>query len=247
MSDSQTDASTRVVPSPPKGHILIVDDVRVNRLLLSRFLGEQGYRVDTASDGHQALSAVAGELPDSQNCCGIARRRWSGHQVLYRCTFGPASGTSRTGWWPKRWTMSGRRAWLSRSDSRCRRVAGWRRCLRSLCLPGPGSASFRPGCCAGRDGWMRSISSCRTPSKCWRQHPRRFLLLSIAATTWPKGPPLAASGTAYSRWATCARRYRDLYFAGGSTHPGNGLPLGLRSARLTTERIPRELGAPQMP
>jgi phytoene desaturase len=41
------------------------------------------------------------------------------------------------------------------------------------------------------------------------------------------------------------RRYRNLYFAGGSTHPGNGLPLVLRSARLTTERIVKELGAPR--
>lgn len=36
------------------------------------------------------------------------------------------------------------------------------------------------------------------------------------------------------------RRYRNLYFAGGSTHPGNGVPLVLLSARLTTERIVKE-------
>ena len=41
------------------------------------------------------------------------------------------------------------------------------------------------------------------------------------------------------------RRYQNLYFAGGSTHPGNGLPLVLRSARLTTERIVKELGVPR--
>jgi phytoene desaturase len=41
------------------------------------------------------------------------------------------------------------------------------------------------------------------------------------------------------------RRYRNLYFAGGSTHPGNGLPLVLLSARLTTERILREVGVPR--
>jgi phytoene dehydrogenase-like protein len=40
------------------------------------------------------------------------------------------------------------------------------------------------------------------------------------------------------------RRYRNLYFAGGSTHPGTGLPLVLLSARLTTERILKEIGAP---
>jgi phytoene desaturase len=31
--------------------------------------------------------------------------------------------------------------------------------------------------------------------------------------------------------------YRNLYFAGGSTHPGNGVPLALISARLTAEKI----------
>ena len=38
-------------------------------------------------------------------------------------------------------------------------------------------------------------------------------------------------------------RYRNLYFAGASTHPGTGLPMVLLSARLTTERILKELGA----
>jgi phytoene desaturase len=37
------------------------------------------------------------------------------------------------------------------------------------------------------------------------------------------------------------RRYRNLYFAGGSTHPGAGLPMVLLSARLTTERILKEV------
>jgi phytoene desaturase len=32
-------------------------------------------------------------------------------------------------------------------------------------------------------------------------------------------------------------RYRNLYFVGGSTHPGNGIPNVLISARLTSERI----------
>lgn len=36
------------------------------------------------------------------------------------------------------------------------------------------------------------------------------------------------------------RKYRNLYFAGGSTHPGNGVPLVLLSAKLTTERIYKE-------
>lgn len=39
------------------------------------------------------------------------------------------------------------------------------------------------------------------------------------------------------------RRYRNLYFAGGSTHPGTGLPMVLLSARLTAERILKERSA----
>jgi phytoene desaturase len=35
-------------------------------------------------------------------------------------------------------------------------------------------------------------------------------------------------------------KYRNLYFTGGSTHPGNGIPLVLLSASLTSERILKE-------
>jgi len=35
-------------------------------------------------------------------------------------------------------------------------------------------------------------------------------------------------------------RYQNLYFVGGSTHPGNGVPLVLLSAKLTSERILKE-------
>ena len=36
--------------------------------------------------------------------------------------------------------------------------------------------------------------------------------------------------------------YRNLYFTGASTHPGTGVPIVLLSARLTTERILKEMG-----
>jgi len=39
-------------------------------------------------------------------------------------------------------------------------------------------------------------------------------------------------------------RYGNLYFVGSSTHPGTGLPMVLLSARLTTERILKEVGVP---
>ncbi|MGB8214734.1 MAG: phytoene desaturase family protein [Anaerolineales bacterium] len=40
-------------------------------------------------------------------------------------------------------------------------------------------------------------------------------------------------------------RYKNLYFAGASTHPGTGLPIVLLSAKLTAERIQMELGGIQ--
>ncbi len=36
------------------------------------------------------------------------------------------------------------------------------------------------------------------------------------------------------------KKYKNMYFAGASTHPGTGLPIVLLSARLTTERILKE-------
>ena len=36
------------------------------------------------------------------------------------------------------------------------------------------------------------------------------------------------------------KQYKNMYFAGASTHPGTGLPIVLLSARLTTERILKE-------
>jgi len=32
-------------------------------------------------------------------------------------------------------------------------------------------------------------------------------------------------------------KYRNLFFVGGSTHPGNGIPMVLLSAKLTTEKV----------
>jgi len=36
-------------------------------------------------------------------------------------------------------------------------------------------------------------------------------------------------------------KFKNLYFTGGSTHPGNGIPLVLLSAKLTSERILKEI------
>jgi phytoene desaturase len=40
------------------------------------------------------------------------------------------------------------------------------------------------------------------------------------------------------------RKYKNLYFAGGSTHPGNGVPLVLLGAQLTSERIIKDTPNP---
>jgi phytoene desaturase len=40
-------------------------------------------------------------------------------------------------------------------------------------------------------------------------------------------------------------RYRNLYFAGASTHPGTGLPIVLLSAKLVVERILQEQAVPE--
>jgi phytoene desaturase len=44
----------------------------------------------------------------------------------------------------------------------------------------------------------------------------------------------------YFRPANRHSKYKNLYFVGGSTHPGNGVPLVLLSAKLTSERILKE-------
>jgi phytoene desaturase len=46
----------------------------------------------------------------------------------------------------------------------------------------------------------------------------------------------------YLRPQSRHKKFKNLYFAGASTHPGTGLPIVLLSARLTTERILLEKG-----
>ena len=59
------DAAPAALPAaagPPS--VLVVDDTTVVRELERSILEEAGYRVRTAGDGHEALAALAGELPD---------------------------------------------------------------------------------------------------------------------------------------------------------------------------------------
>lgn len=70
--------------------------------------------------------------------------------------------------------------------------------------------------------------------------------------TWQKAFNLAkgaAFGLSHNFWQVGYLRphnrhekYKNLYFAGASTHPGTGLPIVLLSAKLTTERILKEMG-----
>ena len=48
-------------PQPPRGRLLVVDDEEPQRLMLSNILGRAGFEVTTASDGREALEALAGQ------------------------------------------------------------------------------------------------------------------------------------------------------------------------------------------
>lgn len=51
------------MPATPQ-RVLVIDDEGPNRLLLSRLLGAEGYEVDTASSGEEALDMVRRRPPD---------------------------------------------------------------------------------------------------------------------------------------------------------------------------------------
>jgi phytoene dehydrogenase-like protein len=46
---------------------------------------------------------------------------------------------------------------------------------------------------------------------------------------------------AYFRPSNRHPRYQNLYFVGASTHPGTGMPTGMVSGRLVSERIMDDL------
>jgi phytoene desaturase len=74
---------------------------------------------------------------------------------------------------------------------------------------------------------------------------------SYTPTSWAEHHNLAKGAThglshrltqmAYLRPSNRHRRYRNLYFAGASTHPGTGVPMAMVSGRLAAERIAAEL------
>jgi phytoene dehydrogenase-like protein len=42
---------------------------------------------------------------------------------------------------------------------------------------------------------------------------------------------------AFNRHPNFSRKYRNLFFTGGSVHPGGGIPLSIASARIVSEKI----------
>lgn len=68
-----------------QGHLLVVDDNKVNRLLLGRSLEQQGYRVDMAENGCQALEMMQDGTYDLV-LLDIEMPEMNGYQVLEKVT-----------------------------------------------------------------------------------------------------------------------------------------------------------------
>jgi len=66
VSDAPPTNTATVPPRSPAGdgHVLVVDDSPENTKLLSDILRAEGYRVSTASFGHEALATIALDAPD---------------------------------------------------------------------------------------------------------------------------------------------------------------------------------------
>ena len=75
-------------PTPSSGHLLVVDDNKVNRLLLGRNLEQQGHSVAFAENGQQALDRLRAESFDLV-LLDILMPELDGYQVLERLTKDP--------------------------------------------------------------------------------------------------------------------------------------------------------------
>ena len=71
--------------SPSPGHLLVVDDNKVNRLLLGRGLEQQGHTVDFAENGRQALEMLRSK-PFDLILLDIKMPVMDGYQVLEQLT-----------------------------------------------------------------------------------------------------------------------------------------------------------------
>ncbi|MCI0554926.1 MAG: adenylate/guanylate cyclase domain-containing response regulator [Anaerolineae bacterium] len=70
------------------GHLLVVDDNKVNRILLSRGLEQQGHQIDTAENGKQALEKLRADSFDLV-LLDIEMPEMNGYQVLETCLQDP--------------------------------------------------------------------------------------------------------------------------------------------------------------
>jgi CheY-like chemotaxis protein len=83
-----TESST---PAPPTGpRILVVDDERRNRQLLEVMLASEGYQVETASVGSEALDLIRHHPPDLI-MLDVMMPGMDGYQVVARIKGDPAS------------------------------------------------------------------------------------------------------------------------------------------------------------
>ena len=73
-----------MIPRAEPGHLLVVDDNRVNRILLSRGLEAHGHRVETAENGREALEKLRKNSFDLV-LLDIEMPELNGYQVLETC------------------------------------------------------------------------------------------------------------------------------------------------------------------
>jgi class 3 adenylate cyclase len=74
-------------PKEP-GHLLVVDDNKVNRILLGRGLEQQGHKIETAENGRQALEKLRAGFFDLV-LLDIEMPEMNGYQVLETCLQDP--------------------------------------------------------------------------------------------------------------------------------------------------------------
>jgi class 3 adenylate cyclase len=77
-----------MTPKQEPGHLLVVDDNKVNRILLSRGLEGHGHRVETAENGKQALEKLRADAFDLV-LLDIEMPEMNGYQVLETCLEDP--------------------------------------------------------------------------------------------------------------------------------------------------------------
>jgi len=72
------------MPNRDSGHLLVVDDNKVNRILLARGLEQEGHKVETAENGREALDMLHRDSYDLV-LLDIEMPEMNGYQVLEAC------------------------------------------------------------------------------------------------------------------------------------------------------------------